>query len=233
MPRPLSRIPVPRPLSEEAMPAFGKEDATWWIFRAMAEFVSGFQFLSKLRREVSVFGSARFTEKNPHYKQARALAHRLAKAGYTMITGGGPGIMEAANRGASEGGGESVGLDIELPSEQRRNKFVKKGIGFNFFFTRKVILSASAQAYIFFPGGFGTLDEMSEILTLIQTRKMERVPVILFGRDFWQPFDAWVRRSMLEAHHSIDQEDIALYAIVDTVDEALAIIKKTKERKFF
>ncbi len=210
-----------------------KEDANWRIFRIMAEFVDGFEFLAPLRREVTFFGSARFPERDKWYGVARELGRLLAQNGYTVITGGGPGIMEAGNRGAYEGNGESVGLNIELPNEQRRNAYVKKGIGFHYFFTRKVMLSASAQAYVFFPGGFGTIDEFSEIITLIQTKKMEPVPAICVGKDFWGGFDEWVRNSMLNKYQSISPEDMQLYTIVDTAEEAYEIIKKTPERKYF
>ena len=154
------------------------ENANWRIFRIMAEFVEGFEFLYPLRREVTIFGSAQLTEKSHWYQEALAFGRLLAENNFTVITGGGPGVMEAANRGAVEGGGESIGLDIELPTTQRRNEYIKRGIGFHYFFIRKVMLSASAQAYVFFPGGFGTLDEFFEMITLVQTKKMEPVPIV-------------------------------------------------------
>lgn len=208
------------------------ESPQWRIFRIMAEFVEGFEFLSKLKKEVTIFGSARTMSSHPSYKAARELCFKLAERGYTIITGGGPGMMEAANRGAFEAGGESVGLNIQLPIEQRTNKYVKKGMGFHYFFTRKVMLSASAQAYVFFPGGFGTLDEMTEIVTLIQTGKIpSNVPVILFGKKFWQPFLDWVQ-TMLHAEQYVEPEEITVLQLVDTVEEALSIIEKTMEREF-
>ena len=209
------------------------DDANWRIFRIMAEFIAGFEFLSPLRKEVTFFGSARLPEDSLWYKQARELGYMLGEGGFTVITGGGPGIMEAGNRGAHESGGISVGLDIELPSEQRRNPYVDKGIGFHYFFTRKVMLSASAQAYVFFPGGFGTLDEFFEMVTLLQTKKMENVPVICMGKDFWSPMDSWIRSHLIEKYHTVSPGDTNIYTIVDSAKEAFAILKDSKERKYF
>lgn len=220
------RIPLDQPFDFE-------EDATWRVFRIMAEFVDGFEFLYPLRREVTFFGSARFPENNKWYKEARKLGRMLAEHEFTVITGGGPGIMEAGNRGAYEGGGHSIGLDIELPEEQRRNAYVKKGIGFHYFFIRKVMLSASAQAYVFFPGGYGTLDEFFEMVTLIQTRKMEPVPIVCVGKDYWGKLDSWMSADLTETYETISPEDTNLYKIVDTAEEAFALLKDSKERKYF
>ncbi|MEX1997068.1 MAG: TIGR00730 family Rossman fold protein [Candidatus Andersenbacteria bacterium] len=209
------------------------EDANWRVFRIMAEFIEGFEFLSALRREVTFFGSARLEEDSHWYQQAQALGRLLGENGFTVITGGGPGIMEAGNRGAYEGGGESIGLDIELPMEQRRNAYVKKGVGFHYFFTRKVMLSASAQAYVFFPGGFGTMDEFFEMVTLVQTGKMESVPVVCVGHDFWAPLDQWIKQILLEKYQTISLPDADLYSIVDTAEAAYELIKDSKERKYF
>lgn len=209
------------------------ENATWRVWRIMAEFVDGFEFLYPLRREVTVFGGGQLNEGSQWYREARALGRLLAENGFTIITGGGPGIMEAANRGAAEGGGESIGLDIELPSEQRRNKYVTKGIGFHYFFTRKVMLSASAQAYVFFPGGFGTLDEFFEVLTLVQTMKMEAVPMVCVGADYWSPLDAWIRSQMVQELGTVKGEEAELYTIVNTAQEAFDLVKYSKERKYF
>lgn len=209
------------------------EDVNWRIFRIMAEFIEGFEFLAPLRKEITFFGSARLPEGSKWYQEARRLGTLLAKEQFTIITGGGPGIMEAGNRGAFEGGGESVGIDIELPEEQRRNKYVKTGRGFHYFFTRKVMMSASAQAYVFFPGGLGTLDEFFEIITLIQTEKMEAVPVVCMGHDFWDPLHNWMRTHLVEAYGTITPEDTELYSIIDTADEALKILRHSKERKYF
>ncbi len=203
----------------------------WRIFRIMAEFVEGFEFLSHLDKEVSFFGSARAMPENKYYKMARELGRRLGKAGFTMVTGGGPGIMEAGNRGTFEVGGESVGLDIQLPMEQRRNKYVKQSKGFHYFFTRKVMLSASAQAYVFFPGGFGTLDELFEVVTLIQTGKMsDQVPVILFGKDYWEGMITWIKDAMMDRNHFVEPFEVKILNVVDSVDEAFKIVSKTKAR---
>ncbi|TAK04302.1 TIGR00730 family Rossman fold protein [Patescibacteria group bacterium] len=208
-------------------------EITWRIFRIMAEFVEGFQFISSFSREVTVFGSARLPETDRWYKEARKLGGMLAECGFTVITGGGPGIMEAANRGAHEHKGESVGLNIQLPNEQRINPWVKKGRGFHYFFTRKVMLAASAQAYVFFPGGFGTLDEMFEMITLVQTGKSASLPVVLVGRRFWQPLLTWISQSIV-AEGMIDADDQKLYRLVDTAEEAFDIIQaESKERSFF
>ena len=209
------------------------DNANWRIFRIMAEFVEGFEFLYPLRQEVTIFGSAQLKEGNKWYEEARKLGRLLGEGGFTVITGGGPAIMEAANRGAVEGGGESVGLDIELPEGQRKNPYVKRAMGFHYFFSRKVMLSASAQAYIFFPGGFGTLDEFYEMATLVQTKKMEQVPIVCVGLEFWSPLDAWMRSIMLEKLGTINSSDTEIYQLVDTAEEAFEIVKKSKERKYF
>lgn len=210
-----------------------REEASWRIFRVMAEFIEGSQFLADLKREVTFFGSGRLAEDSPYYQEAYKLGKMLGQAGYTVITGGGPGIMEAANRGAYEAGAESVGLNIQLPYEQRTNPYVKKGIGFHYFFTRKFMLSASAQAYVFFPGGFGTVDEMTELVTLQQTKKMEKVPIILIGKKFWQPFLDWIAKTVYGEIEAIDKEDLKIYTLINTAEEAFKIIQKTKERKYF
>jgi hypothetical protein len=206
----------------------------WRVLRVMAEFVDGFQFLADLKKTVTILGSARFPEDDQWYKEARKLGNMLAKEKFSVITGGGPGIMEAANRGAFEAGGDSVGLNIQLPYEQRINPYVKKAIGFHYFFTRKVMLAYSSQAYVYFPGGFGTVDELFEILTLVQTKKIfEKIPVILVGREFWGSMDAWMHQTMLGKHKAIDANDLKIYTIVDTAEEAMKIIKKTKPREEF
>lgn len=209
------------------------ENANWRVFRMMAETIEGFEFLSKLRNEVSIFGSARTRPGHKQYKNAQKLGFLLGKNGYTVITGGGPGIMEAANRGAFQAGGVSVGLDIELAHEQRRNKYATRAMGFHYFFTRKVMLSISAQAYIFFPGGFGTLDEMSEMLCLLQTKKIpSNIPFILVGKSFWKPLLTWMKSAMSQKDDYIDEDDMRIIQLVDTPEEAFEIIKTTKERPF-
>lgn len=197
----------------------------------MAEFVEGFTFLSQFEKTVTFFGSAAFPQENEYCAAARALANRLATDGYTIITGGGPGIMEAANHGAYEANGESVGINIQIPSEQRTNRWVKKSEAFNYFYTRKVMLAFSAQAYIYFPGGFGTLDELFELLNLEKTHKIEKhIPIILYGSDFWQPFLEWMHRSLAQHHQTIKEEDLKLLDVVDSIEDAYQIISQVKPR---
>lgn len=208
-----------------------KESVQWRIFRIMAEFVDGFEFLSDFKKSVTFFGSARIKPDNPHYREAEKLSALLAKDGFAVFTGGGPGIMEAANKGAYEAGGESVGLDIQLKYAQRINDFIKKAMGFHYFFTRKVMLSYSAQAYVFFPGGYGTLDEFFEILTLIQTEKIPQyIPIVCVGKEFWSPIGQWIKEVDYEKNRFIDEKDLSFYHVVDSAEEALEIIKKTKPR---
>lgn len=208
-------------------------DITWRIFRIMAEFVEGFQFLSGSSREVTIFGSTRLPASNPWYKQAEHLGHLLGKAGFTVVTGGGPGIMEAANKGATEAGGDSLGINIQLNSEQRMNPYVKRGRGFHYFFTRKVILMASAQAYVFFPGGFGTLDEFFEIVTLIQTEKAQRLPIVCVGKAFWEPLQDWIASTVRGEYSAVSEEDMHIFQIVDSAEEAFDLVKYSEERNFF
>ena len=208
-------------------------DVTWRIFRIMAEFVEGFQFISNHTREVTVFGSARLPEDNHWYQETVRLSKMLGEAGFTIVTGGGPGIMEAANKGAYEAGAPSVGINIQLPLEQRINPYVTRGKAFYYFFTRKVIMTASGQAYVFGPGGFGTMDEAFEVLTLIQTNKMAKVPVVFLSHEFWDPLFDWIRETMIEHLETISPEDMNLFSIVDTAEEAFALIKDSKERSFF
>lgn len=204
---------------------------TWRIFRIMSEFVEGFQFLIGLKRTVTFFGSARTKPGSVYYKKAEELARRLTKAKFTVITGGGPGVMEAVNKGATLAGGESIGLNIQLPFEQRMNTYVKRGIGFHYFFTRKVILSFSAQAYVYFPGGFGTLDEFFEALTLVQTHKIYPLPLILVGKDYWSDLLKWMKTTMLIKEKTISKVDLDLVKITDDPKEVLAIINKHRDWK--
>jgi uncharacterized protein (TIGR00730 family) len=208
-------------------------DVTWRIFRIMSEFVEGFQFLSTTEREVTFFGSARLPATNKWYQEAQKLGRILGEHGFSVVTGGGPGIMEAGNRGAHDAGGRSIGLNIQLPNEQRANPYVTDSRAFHYFFTRKVILAASAQAYVYFPGGFGTLDELFEIITLIQTKKSERLPVILVGKPFWDGLDAFIKKTLYEEFDTIGKDDMEIYTIVDTAEEAFEIINETEERNFF
>ncbi|MDE1970537.1 MAG: TIGR00730 family Rossman fold protein [Patescibacteria group bacterium] len=223
---PASKLPV----FEE--PTDFRASLHWKVFRIMAEMVDGWQFIADFKKTVTFFGSARFPENNKWYKTAEQLGKLLAEHGFGVITGGGPGIMEGGNRGAHEAGGTSVGLNIKLPAEQRINPYVNASIAFHYFFTRKVMLSYAAQAYVYFPGGFGTLDEFFELVTLIQTKKIAtHIPVILLGREYWGPLNEWIRTQVYGTFHAIDEEDMNIYQIVDTSEEALEIILKTPERK--
>ncbi len=207
-------------------------ESSWRIFRIMAEMIDGFDFLSQFNKSVTIFGSAKTQEGDQHYDQARQLARLLTTDGFTLVTGGGPGIMEAANRGAVEGGGQSVGLNIVLPEGERRNKYVQKAIAFNYFFTRKVMLSFAAQAYVFFPGGFGTLDEFFEMVTLIQTRKIEEnIPIVCVGLDYWSGLVEWLKKTVSTEHRAIDEGEINLFQITDEINQALTIIRQCQPRQ--
>jgi len=209
-----------------------KHNITWRVFRILTEFIEGFEFLSELKRPVTIFGSARTDPKNYYYQKARELANKLGQAGYTVVTGGGPGIMEAANRGAKEANAESVGLNIQLPFEQQANKWITKGIGFFYFFSRKTMMSTSSQAYIFFPGGYGTLDEFFTINALIQNGKIEKRPIILYGKEYWGPLNEFIRVKMLKEKKAIKPADAKVYKITDDIDEIVEIIKNSKERQY-
>lgn len=209
-----------------------EHNPTWRIFRIMSEFVDGFSFLARIGKSVTFFGSARLPESHPYYQLARDLAFKLSKLGYAIVTGGGPGIMEAANRGAFDAGGQSVGLNIQLPMEQRINRYVTQGTSFTYFFSRKVMLNFSAEAYIFFPGGFGTLDEFYDLVTLVQTGKHERtVPIILIGTHYWQPLTTWMRDEMLDNLHTISPADLAIFTMTDDIDEAVRIVEAGIEQQ--
>jgi len=195
------------------------------------EFRKGLAFIKQYPRSVTFYGSARFDEESELYKKARNMAYRISKElGYAIVTGGGPGIMEAANRGAYDAGGVSLGLNIELPKEQRVNPYVKESVEFYYFFSRKVALSFSANAYIFFPGGFGTMDEFSEILELVQTGKIPRVPIILVDSAFWRPLDMYFRNTFLNEYKTINTEDTELYKITDDEDEIIKIVVNAPEK---
>ncbi len=209
-------------------------DISWRIFRIMSEFVDGFQFLSQFTKEVTIFGSARLKPDHKWYKEAEKLGALLVKNNYKVITGGGPGIMEAANKGAySVDPEKSIGINIQLPTEQRINPYVTKSMGFYYFFTRKVMLAASAQAYIYFPGGFGTSDEFFEMITLIQTGKIKKLPVILMDKKFWTPLLKWMKTTMAKEYKTINSEDIKMFHVCDTSEEAMKYVKKSKERSIF
>ncbi|MGM0439101.1 MAG: TIGR00730 family Rossman fold protein [Patescibacteria group bacterium] len=210
-----------------------RETFQWRIFRIMAEFVEGFQFVADFDKAVSFFGSSRFDEDNPHYKKAKKLADLLVKKDYSVITGGGPGIMEAANRGAYEADGDSIGINIQLQGEgEKANDYLKKSVGFHYFFTRKVMLSFSSYGYVFFPGGFGTLDELFEMLTLMQTKKLPQpVTVVAVGEDYWNPLIKWFKNTLLDDYKTISQKDLDLIQVVDTPEEALKVIENGKPLK--
>jgi len=209
-----------------------RSGASWRVFRIMAEFIEGFEFLADLGKEVTIFGSARVRPDSRWYEEAQKLGGLLGKAGFTVITGGGPGIMEAANHGAFDVGAESVGLNIELPKEQRINQYVKRGKGFYYFFTRKVMLSISAQAYIYFPGGVGTVNEFFEIYELFQTKKSEPLPIVLVGKEFWGGVVAWMKKEMIEGTRYMEPDDLKLFTIVDSAEEAFNLVKDTPERQY-
>lgn len=194
------------------------------------EFKNGFDLIKEISKSVTFFGSARTLENEKEYQNAKTLAKRIStELGYAIITGGGPGIMEAANRGANEASGKSVGLTIKLPSEQVTNKFLNSHLDFEYFFVRKVLLSFSAEAYIYFPGGFGTLDELFEILTLVQTDKINKVPIILFGKKYWKDLDKFIKNNLLKKER-IDADDMDLYTITDNMDEIIEIIRQAPIR---
>ncbi len=203
-------------------PAFLHTDP-WRALRILSEFVEGFDALARCGRAVSIFGSARLGEEHPHYALARRVGERAAQAGLTVITGGGPGLMEAANRGAKEAGGFSVGCNIELPSEQHANPYLDVMIDFRYFFVRKTMFVKYAEGFIVFPGGFGTLDELFEALTLIQTGKIDRFPIVLMGAAGWTGLLDWLRTDAL-GDGRITEDDLALLTVTDDPDQAIAAI---------
>ena len=199
-----------------------KSTDSWNIFKVMSEFVEGYDILARIGPCVSIFGSARTTADNKYYKLAEDIAKKLSEAGYGVITGGGPGIMEAANKGAKEAGGKSVGLNINLPFEQYPNDYIDydKLINFKFFFVRKVMFMKYAQGFIVLPGGFGTLDELFEALTLVQTMKVGKFPIILVGKEYWSGLVDWLKKAVLEQENNIHSEDLLIFKVVDTAREA-------------
>lgn len=205
-----------------------KSANSWVIFKVMAEFVDGFEKLAKIGPCVSIFGSARTKADHPHYKMAEEVAAKLVQNGYGVITGGGPGIMEAGNKGAHSQSGKSVGLNIDLPFEQFDNVYIDRDklINFDYFFVRKVMFVKYSQGFIVMPGGLGTLDEMFEALTLIQTKKIGRFPIVLVGRSYWEGLVDWMKKTLLEEHKNINETDLDLFSLVDTADEAVAVINE-------
>jgi len=196
------------------------------LTRITQEFAKGFHFLKNYGKSATFFGSARCVAGDKHYEEAKKLASLLAKDDFAVITGGGPGIMEAANKGASETGGQSAGINIQLDHTQNMNQYVKKSISFHYFFARKVMLAFASEVYIFFAGGFGTLDEFFEMITLVQTRKIDPIPIILVGREYWSPLLKWIEKDLYEKRKNIDQEDMKIYRLVNDANEAARIIKR-------
>ena len=218
-----------RLLQRSTEPAFLETDP-WRALRILGEFVEGFDALAGVGPAVSIFGSARVGPDDPSYESARRLAATLAREGYAVITGGGPGVMEAANRGAVEAGGLSIGCNIELPFEQGLNPYVKLGVEFRYFFVRKTMFVKYAQGFVIFPGGYGTFDELFEALTLVQTGKVEHFPIVLFGSEYWRGLIEWTRSVML-AEGKISPEDFDLVTVTDDVDEACRTISAYRERR--
>lgn len=217
-----------RRLLDQRGPADWVHTDPWRVLRIQSEFIEGFGALAEVPRAVTVFGSARTPEESTEYAMAHDLAAALVQAGFAVITGGGPGVMEAANRGASESGGYSIGLGIELPFEQRLNDWVDLGINFRYFFARKTMFVKYSQAFICLPGGFGTLDELFEALTLVQTRKITRFPIILVGTEFWSGLMDWLR-GVLEQSGKISPGDIDLIHVTDSIDEVVRIVVESQQ----
>ena len=200
---------------------------SWRIFRIMAEFIEGFEVLGKIPPAVAIFGSARSHPEDPDYQKAERTAVKLAKQGYAVITGGGPGIMEAANKGASEAGGVSIGLNIDLPFEQKPNDYIGTCLDFRYFFVRKVMFVKYSIAFVIFPGGFGTLDEFFESIELIQTRKIKPFPVILVGRRYWRGLTSWMEKTLL-AQSKITSQDMNLFSTTDDPEEVVRFIRENQ-----
>lgn len=204
-----------------------RSNDSWAIFKIMSEFVNGYESMARIGPCVSIFGSARTKPDDKYYLLAEKIAYKIAKAGYGVITGGGPGIMEAGNKGAHTGGGPSVGLNIELPFEQHFNPYIdpNKNLDFDYFFVRKVMFVKYSQGFVVMPGGFGTLDEMFEAITLIQTKKIAKFPIILVGSEFWGGLLDWIKNVMIEKYFNASPEDLNLIQVVDTEDEVLEAIE--------
>jgi uncharacterized protein (TIGR00730 family) len=209
--------------------AFTKTDS-WRVLRIMGEFVEGFDTLSDVYNAVTIFGSARTDSGDAYYEKAVETARLLAREGFPIITGGGPGVMEAANRGAQEGNGLSIGCNIELPFEQELNAYVERAINFRYFFVRKTMFMKYAMAFVVFPGGYGTLDELFEALTLIQTGKVKLFPVVLFGRDYWSGLTEWLR-DRVAGEGKVSTTDLDLFQVTDSPPEAVAIISAARDRR--
>ena len=222
----VNRRKGPREVGRVANPYIAnefKDQDTWRLFRIMSEFVEGFEALRGIRPAVTIFGSARTPEDAKDYQLARNIAGSLSKKGFSIITGGGPGIMQAANQGGHEAGGRSVGCNIELPFEQKSNPYVNLPVNFHYFFIRKVMFLRYTSAVVVMPGGFGTMDELFEVLTLVQTHKIDPFPIILVNRQFWQGGLDWIKSSLLGSKY-IDKDDLNLFHLVDTPEEVTKII---------
>jgi len=200
-------------------------DESWRIFRIMAEFVDAIETLSQIKHAVSIFGSARTMPDDLYYQKAEHLARLLAERGFGVITGGGPGIMEAANKGAAEAGGQSVGMNIRLPLEQKPNPYANISIDYKYFFTRKVMFVKYAMAYVVMPGGFGTLDELFEALTLLQTKRIKPFPVVLMGSEYWKGLIDWIKKTMLR-NNKVSPADLELFQVIDDPEEVVKYIQK-------
>ena len=196
------------------------------LTRITQEFAKGFHFLKNYGKSATFFGSARCVAGDKHYEEAKKLASMLSKDDFAIITGGGPGIMEAANKGASEAGGQSAGINIQLGRTQNVNPYVKKSISFHYFFARKVMLAFASEVYVFFAGGFGTLDEFFEMVTLVQTRKIDPIPIILVGKEYWNPLLKWIEKDLYQKRKNIDKEDMKIYRLVKDAKEARQVIKR-------
>ena len=201
---------------------------SWMLFKIMGEFVEGFERMGLHNPCISIFGSARTQSTHPNYILASEIAQRIVKLGFGVITGGGPGIMEAANKGAQEAGGASVGLTIDLPFEENHNNYIDKDrmINFDYFFVRKVMFVKYAQAFVVLPGGFGTLDELMEAITLIQTSKIKKIPIILVGTSFWSGLIDWLKQTLLAQNNTISEVDLDIFSCVDTADEVIDLLKQ-------
>lgn len=211
-----------RTIPEERPPLVCKPTKieSWRIFKIMSEFIEGFDIIRRYSLAATFFGSARTSPDDKYFKQATELANRLAKKGFAIITGGSSGIMRAANKGAYEAGGASIGLNINLSTEQHYNEYLTDKFVFDHFFVRKVMLTYASEVYVYFPGGFGTLDEFFEIVTLVQTKKIRKIPIVLFGKTYWEPLLDVIEETLYKDFSTIDKDDLKLYVLVDSVDEA-------------
>ncbi|MFA6278904.1 MAG: TIGR00730 family Rossman fold protein [Candidatus Paceibacterota bacterium] len=211
---------MPEPSARPLLVCKPKTIESWRVFKIMSEFVEGFEIIRRYGLAMTIFGTARTSFEDKVYADATDLAGRLAKKGFAVITGGSSGVMRAANKGAFEAGGASIGLNVILPDAQDYNPYLTDKFGFEHFFVRKVMLTYASEVYVYFPGGFGTLNEFFEIITLVQTKKIRKVPIILFGKKYWEPLLTFFKETLYEQHGAIDAKDMELYTVIDSVDEA-------------